>query len=158
MSDEDQAREESSKLMYAEALRLRDLQDGRLGDMRQRSMTLLSYVTAAITLVIGFAADHDFHPAAALVAIGSIVGMVVAAVCVQSPKNYCDGPDIAALASGAYEGADPLHRVRRDLATYHYEHFLSNEKSAVSRSARALKFQMALAGIATVAIVIGFSF
>jgi hypothetical protein len=156
--DEDaheKARDESSLLLYEEALRLRNLQDARLEDMRKRSLTLLSFVSAAVTVVVGVADEHEISTGAIWAALVMVGVMVGSAIVVQSPSDYIDGPDIKSMASEHYEHADPGHRVRRDLATYHYDHFVKNERKPISRAADALKIEIAAGGGAVIAVLIG---
>jgi hypothetical protein len=73
-------------------------------EMRKRSLTLLSFVPAAIVVVDGLADQHRIGTRPLVVTLIAVGVMVVAGVVVQLPLAYADGPSVIQLAKVQYSG------------------------------------------------------
>ncbi len=144
--------------ILAEARRLRELQEGRVDEVRRRSMTLVSLMTPAVIVVAGVADD----PNRPLLALG-VSALVLALACtalVQFAKGtYQEGPNILELTAVQYGERHPRHQLLRDLATYHFEIYRSNNGGTLADLHKWFDLQIASCAFAAVltiaAVVVG---
>lgn len=156
MSDIDAARLETGRLIYDEGRRLRDLQDRRVDEIRQRSITVLSLVSAAVVVVAGVSDKH--HIASGWIYLASVfVGlMVLSGVIVHVPRGgYREGPNVQQLAERQYAEAHPAHQVMRDLGWYHYDHYRANNRGVLRSINRAFTMELVFAAFAVAAVLVG---
>jgi hypothetical protein len=157
--DVEVARAETARLIYDEGRRLRELQDRRVDDIRQRSITVLSLVSSAVVIVAGLADEGVLGGRPLAIAAAAVVLMILSGVIVQVPQGgYNEGPNINQLVEIQYAEAHPGHQVLRDLGCYHYSHYRANNRGVLKWMHRGFAAELVFAAAAVVAVLAGVTF
>lgn len=117
--------ESPASLLYAEALRLRSMQEARLDDVRKRSAAALAVVTAAVALAAGVGGSVD-RLAVAVTLVGFVVHAMAAARIQLGFSRYVEGPDVSALYAHQFSEGLDAEEIKRDLARLHYDDWSGN--------------------------------
>jgi hypothetical protein len=149
-------RAQTARIMYDESRRLRDLQDERIRDLQQRSITVLTLVSAAVTIVAGVSSAARVERGALTVALVAVVGMVFSGVVVHIPKGgYREGPNVDDLHDIQYSSAHPGYQVLRDVGLYHFEHYRKNNDGVLKWINIGFACELVFAAVAVVSILSG---
>lgn len=158
MSDDvEERRAGTARLIYEEATRLRSAQDHRVNDVRQRSITVLSLVSSAVVIVVGLTSDDGMDLGTVRFAAAAVACMILSGVVVHLPLLYNEGPNIHQLTTAQYNEAHPAHQTLRDLATYHYDHYLANNHHALRWINWGFRAELVFAAAAVLGVLIGVS-
>lgn len=147
-------RAEIARVMYDEARRLRELQDGRINDIRQRSITVLTLVSAAVVVVSGVSDTARTNSVAMQFALLAVVAMILSGVAVHVPiGGYSEGPSISDLHDHQYKDADPGYQVLRDVSLYHHQHYQDNNRGVLKWINLGFAAELIFAAAAVVAVI-----
>jgi hypothetical protein len=147
-------RADLAPLILAESEALRERQDKRIDDLRTRSISMVTVVSSAVALATALTKNADPAWWSVVGLIAGLILMTAGAVAVHKPKGgFVEGHNVAQLAADQYEKAVPLHVLQRDLATYTYNHYISNEDGPVAWMQGAFTLQLVGAALAVGSVV-----
>ncbi|MGD9996978.1 MAG: hypothetical protein AB7R77_06010 [Ilumatobacteraceae bacterium] len=143
-----------ARLMYDEALALRQLQESRMNDLRKRATTITSILVSVIVVAAGLSRGDLNRVLLGLSAGFAVVALLAAAYAVLPRGEYVEGPNIAGLHKEQYIKDHPPGRVMRDLAIYHYDIYNTNEDGPIKHVTCAVTVQLASVSIAVLMMLL----